>query len=64
MVFVSSSGSGLEGGPCGIWGNMTKISIQHHVPVPTPLLTFGVLTEHTLEILPGGDIALEGLVQK
>lgn len=64
MVFVSSSGSGLKGGLCGIWGNITKISIQRHFPGHAPLLKFGVLTERTLEILPGGDIALEGLVLK
>lgn len=48
----------------GFGGNITKISIQRHVPVHTPLLKFGVLTERALEILPGGDIALEGLVLK
>lgn len=42
----------------------TKISIQRHVPMHTPLLKFGVLTECTLEVLPGGDIALKGLLLK
>lgn len=39
----------------------SAFSVVFPCTLHTPRLKFGVLTECTLEVLPGGDIALRGL---